>query len=193
MMVHLADIHRHPVKGWTPESLERVTVETGGGLPLDRHFAFTSGRREEKPVSGGWVQARTFLQLTVFPELAAFGASLDDSGLLRITAPDGSSASARAGEPDGFDEANAFIGQHFEPGPYGAPYLVEQVAGRGHWDFTDTSISLINLESVSVIAEAAGQPLERERFRGQPVSRWPSCLGGVRLAGTETDHRRCRA
>lgn len=165
-MVHLADIHRHPVKGWTPESLDRVTVQTGGGLPFDRHFAFTSGNREELPVQGGWVQARTFLQLTVFPELAALRASLDEDGTVRFSAPDCSSASARAGEAEGFDEANAFIRKHFAPGPHGAPYLVEQAPGYGHWDFTDTCISLINLQTVAEISKAAGQPLERERFRG---------------------------
>ena len=165
-MVHLADIHRHPVKGWTPESLERVTVEAGSGLPFDRHFAFASGNQEERPVQGGWVPASTFLHLNAFPELAAFRAHLDGDGQVRFSAPDGSSASARAGEPERFANANAFIQEHFAAGPYGAPYLVEQAPGRGHWDFTDTCISLINLQTVAAIAEAVGKPLEQERFRG---------------------------
>ena len=165
-MVHIVDIHRHPLKGWTPESLTRVKLETGGGLPFDRHFAFTSGRLENKPKPGGWVQARTFLQLTVFPELAAFRCALDESGVLTVQAPDGTSAQARVGAPEDFAAANDFIQTHFEPGPHGAPHLVEQAPGRGHWDFTDTQISIINLATVRVIAEAAGQPLERERFRG---------------------------
>lgn len=165
-MAHIVDIHRHPLKGWTPESLPRVELKTGGGLPYDRHFAFTSGRREEQPKPGGWVQARTFLQLTVFPELAAFRATLDEAGVLRVSAPDGTSAEACVGQPDGFDAADAFIQSHFEAGPYGAPHLVEQTPGHGHWDFTDTQISIINLATVRAIAEVAGQPLERERFRG---------------------------
>ena len=57
-MAQIADIHRHPVKGWTPESLEKVTLQAGGGVPFDRHFAFTNGRREELPEPGKWVQAR---------------------------------------------------------------------------------------------------------------------------------------
>ncbi len=165
-MARLADLHRHPVKGWTPESIASAIVEVGGGLPFDRHFAFTSGRREEEPVPGGWVQARTFLQLTVFPELAALSARLESDGTLHLSAPDGTSATACIGKPQGFDEANRFIARHFEAGPHGAPRLVEQEPGYGHWDFTDTCISLINLETVKVIAEAAGRPLERERFRG---------------------------
>lgn len=165
-MVHIVDIHRHPLKGWTPESLKRVKLKTSGGLPFDRHFAFTNGRREEQPKPGGWVQARTFLQLTFFPELAAFRCGLDDAGVLTMSAPDGSSAQATAGKPESFGAADAFIQSHFEPGPYGAPRLVEQMPGHGHWDFTDTRISIINLATVRVIAEAAGHPLERERFRG---------------------------
>ena len=165
-MVHVVDIHRHPLKGWTPESLPAVSLKPGGGLPYDRHFAFTSGRREEAPKQGGWVQARTFLQLTVFPELAAFRCALNADGVLSISAPDGSRAEARVGAPESFAEANSFIQSHFEPGPFGAPYLVEQAPGHGHWDFTDTQVSIINLATVRAIAEAVGQPLERERFRG---------------------------
>ncbi len=165
-MVHIVDIHRHPLKGWTPESLPQVKLEAGGGLPFDRHFAFTNGRLEEKPTPGKWVQARTFLQLTFFPELAAFRCSLDESGLLTMSAPDGSDAQAQAGAPDGFGEANAFIQRHFEAGPHGAPFLSEQAPGHGHWDFSDTNISIINLATVRVLEDAAGHPLERERFRG---------------------------
>ena len=165
-MAKIADIHRHPVKGWTPESLERVSLQAGSGVPFDRHFAFTNGRREELPEPGIWVQARTFIQLTFFPELAAFKAKLDDNGQLTLTAPDGSSAEANVGQPDGFGEANAFIQKHFEAGPYGKPFLTEQLMGHGNWDFTDTCISFINLASVEAIAAAVGRPLERERFRG---------------------------
>ncbi len=165
-MVHIADIHRHPLKGWTPESLERAKLEVGGGLPLDRHFAFTCGRLEDEPKPGSWVQPRTFLMLTFFPELAAFRAVVDDAGVLTVTAPDGSTAQARVGDPDGFGAADAFIQRYFEGGPFGKPRLVEKIAGYGHWDFSDTKISLINMATVRVIEEAAGRPLERERFRG---------------------------
>ena len=165
-MVHIVDIHRHPLKGWTPESLSTVALTAGGGLPYDRHFAFTNGRREEQPKQGGWVMARTFLQLTFFPELAAFRCALNGDGVLTMSAPDGTSAQVIAGQPESFAAADAFIQSHFEPGPYGAPRLVEQAPGHGHWDFSDTQISIINLATVRVIAEAAGHALERERFRG---------------------------
>lgn len=165
-MVHIVDIHRHPVKGWTPESLSATQLEVGSGVPFDRHFAFTCGRLEDKPVPGVWVQPRTFIQLTFFPQLAAFKSVLNEAGVLTLTAPDGSSAEAKVGEPESFAAADAFIRQHFEAGPYGAPRLVEQAAGTGHWDFSDTCISIINLATVRVLEAAVGRPLERERFRG---------------------------
>ncbi len=165
-MTKIADIHRHPVKGWTPESLEQVELNAGSGLPFDRHFAFTNGRRDELPKAGAWVQARTFLQLTFFPELAAFRSVLDAEGLLTLTAPDGSTAQAQAGTPESFEAANGFIRRHFENGPFGPPTLYEQAPGLGHWDFTDTCISIINLATVEAIEEAAGRPLKRERFTG---------------------------
>ncbi len=192
-MVHIVDIHRHPLKGWTAESLASVTLDAGGGLPFDRHFAFTSGRLEDQPTPGRWVQPRTFLQLTFFPELAAFGCTLNEAGVLTMTAPDGSSAEAQVGAPERFAEANTFIQKHFPTGPHGAPYLTEQAAGHGNWDFTDTKISIINLATVRVLEVASGHPLERERFRGnlyidglEPWEEfsWPGhrlCVGDLRL------------
>lgn len=165
-MVHIVDIHRHPVKGWTPESLTRTRLDVGRGVPFDRHFAFTCGRLEDQPVPGQWVQPRTFLMLTFFPELASFQSQLGDDGVLHLRAPDGSSAEARVGDRENFGAADAFIQKHFQTGPYGAPRLVEQAEGTGHWDFSDTCVSIINLATVRLLEAAAGRPLERERFRG---------------------------
>ena len=63
-MIELIDIHRHPIKGFPAEALEQATLTTGEGLPMDRHFAFVSGMREDVPEPGRWVHSRTFLILT---------------------------------------------------------------------------------------------------------------------------------
>ena len=38
--------------------------------------------------------------------------------------------------------------------------------GHGHWDFTDTGVSLINLASVRALSQACGTDLDPRRFRG---------------------------
>ena len=41
-----------------------------------------------------------------------------------------------------------------------------QAPGHGHWDFTETGVSLINQASVADLAEAVGAPVDPRRFRG---------------------------
>ncbi len=165
--MHIAHINRYPVKGFTPERLERTRLQEGGGIPFDRACAFRSGNLPDVPVAGGWVPARTFLQLTVYPELAKFTARFDETlQSITLTAPDGRVAKASLADGGDCAEANTLIQSHFEAGPHAIPELHVQTPGRGHWDFTDTGISLINLASVEAIATAAGATIDPLRFRG---------------------------
>jgi hypothetical protein len=164
--MRLSRITRYPVKGMTPDQLQHAELREGRGLPFDRAAGFTSGNLPDPPRRGGWVRARTFLQLTVYPELARFRTAFDEARrTITLTAPDGATAQARLGQSDSFAEANALIRQHFASGPHGRPELHEQAPDRGHWDFTDTVLSVCNLETVRAMEAAAGRPLDPARFR----------------------------
>lgn len=166
-MIELIDIHRHPIKGFPAEALEQATLTTGEGLPMDRHFAFVSGMREDVPEPGRWVHSRTFLILTDYPELATFKCQLkDDNQTLVVSNSNSEPVTAIAGHSDTFAAANLLLASHFGDGPHGTPRLVEQKHGCGNWDFADTPISIINLATLRQISKAADRPLERERFRG---------------------------
>jgi uncharacterized protein YcbX len=164
--MRLSRITRYPVKGMSPDMLRQAELQPGRGLPFDRAAAFTSGNLRDPPRKGGWVRARTFLQLTVYPELARVRTAFDErERTITLTAPDGAQAQAQLGVPDSFAEANALIRQHFAPGPHGQIELHEQTPDRGHWDFTDTVLSVCNIETVRAVEAAAGRPLDPTRFR----------------------------
>lgn len=203
--MRLAKIYRYPVKGFTPQRIEGGQLTAGAGLPFDRYCAFTCGNLPDQPAPGKWVPARTFLQLTFFPEVARFTACLDDDdNSIVITAPDGQTARATLDEPVGFAGVNALIQSRFEAGPHAIPELHVQAPGHGNWDFTDTAISIINLASVRELSEAAGADVDPLRFRGnlmlEELPAWAefSMIGRrYRVGGAEIEvmrpARRCAA
>lgn len=164
--MRLSRIVRYPVKGFTPDPIAACALKPGQGVPFDRAAGFTSGNLADPPRQGNWVPARTFLQLTVYPELARFHARFDEAARsIAVTAPGGETAVAHLGAPGGFADANALIRRHFGPGPHGAPELHEQAPEHGHWDFSDSKLSLCNLATVRAVEPAAGRPLDPLRFR----------------------------
>jgi len=164
--MRLEHIYRHPVKGLTPERLETAVLQESAGVPFDRCCGFTSGNLPDPPIAGGWVPARTFIQLTVYPGLARFCARLDETqGSITLTAPDGGAAEIALDDAAATDAANTLIRRHFAAGPHGAPTLHVQTRPRGHWDFADTGISILNLASLRALEQASGTSIDPRRFR----------------------------
>lgn len=164
--MRLHEIYRYPVKGLSAERLERSELVQHLGLPYDRVAAFTSGRRAALPSRGGWAPSNSYLQLASCPGLARFDTAFDEATRsIAVTAPDGMTAVATLGEPATFAAANDLIRRHFAPGPNGIPEFHEQTGARGHWDFTDTGLSLCNLATVRQIQAVAGRPIDPLRFR----------------------------
>ncbi len=166
MTVRVEYIYRYPVKGFRAERLNRAELTAGAGLAWDRAFAFTSGNQPPPQNDTDWIQARSFIQMTVYPQLAGFSGEISETeGLLHINSPDDHRASA--GLNGGDEEAvNALMNRHFTPGPQGPIRLHRQANAHGHWDFTDTGVSIINLATVEWLEWVSGLTLSHLRFRG---------------------------
>lgn len=166
MTARIEYIYRYPVKGFRAERLDRGVLAAGAGLTWDRAFAFTSGNQPPPANDTDWTQARTFIQMTVYPQLAGFSAALDETNdTLTITSPNGVIAST--GLNNGDDSAvNNLMNQQFTPGPLGPIRLHRLANAHGHWDFTDTSVSIINLATVEWLEWVSGLTLSHLRFRG---------------------------
>lgn len=161
--MRIASLYSYPIKGFAPNPHRSLRLEPGRGLPLDRALAFTSGNRPDEPRPGGWVPSRTFLQLTVYPQLAAWRIRLDEArGVVTVIAPDGDSADIVIDHPQGARDANRLLRRHFPGGDFGPPSIHAQLPRHGFWDFTDSTVSLINLATIEAIADH----LDPLRFRG---------------------------
>jgi len=166
MTVQVEYIYRYPVKGFRAQRLERGVLTAGAGLAWDRAFAFTSGNQPPPQNNSDWTPARSFIQMTVYPQLAGFSAEVDETeGLLHINSPDGQRATS--GLDNGDDSAvNAMMNRHFTPGPQGPVQLHRLANAHGHWDFTDTGVSIVNLATVEWLEWVSGLTLSHLRFRG---------------------------
>lgn len=166
MTVRVEYIYRYPVKGFRAERLDRAVLAAGAGLAWDRAFAFTSGNQPPPQNDTDWTQARSFIQMTVYPQLAGFSADVNETeDALHIKSPDGNKVSTTLSRSD--DSAvNGMMNRHFTPGPQGPIQLHRLANAHGHWDFTDTSVSIINLATVEWLEWVSGLTLSHLRFRG---------------------------
>jgi len=165
--VTLERICRYPVKGFAGQNLDKAALAPGRGLPYDRHLAIVSGNRPETPAIGGWVPSRTFIQNTVFDDLLTFDCRFDpERDHLEFARRDGDRIRICLNVADDLKAANTVLARWFRGGPLGAVHLVRQSVEHGFWDYTDSMISIINLQSVESLARGAGQKLDPARFRG---------------------------
>lgn len=179
---------RYPVKGLPGVPVppdERVTLEPGRGLRWDRGHAIEHGLVPARTPTG-WNPRETYFHLAKHERIASFGTALDGgegpNPVLTITAPDGRSASidlggdrdergrAEASAPPADADADAtgiddLLAAHLPAGPAGPPALV-RTAAAGLWDWPAAHLSIINLATVEALGEAAGEPVDARRFRG---------------------------
>lgn len=79
-MARVVDLYRHPIKGFTPESVESLTVQADGRIAGDRVLAFRfadATTPEERDGLDHWPKAKG-LSLQDFPALATLRTSYDD-------------------------------------------------------------------------------------------------------------------
>ena len=169
--IHLAEIHRFPIKGFSGQRLESTLLEVGHGIPQDRRFAITNGTT----TNGEWMPARSFFINSVNDGMQKF--DLEFSGEEnRITLGGAGSESIEIvlDDPGSLEEANRHIAEFMTPvgldEDRDPPRIVERTdnAGNGNtgfWDFTDTSISVLNLNSLKSIEERTGTKIDPRRFR----------------------------
>src|SRR5262245_31658862 len=169
-------IYRYPVKGLTPQALERTRLSVGQTLPADRSYAIENGPSGFHPDAPAYMPKERFLMLMRNERLASLRTDFDeDNHTLTIQWENREAARGDFRTKEGRLAIEAFF-RHFMPKELRGPPKV--LFGKGDHSFSDVArkvVSIINLASVAAVENAAGAPVNPLRFRGNLyVAGWPA-------------------
>jgi uncharacterized protein YcbX len=168
-------IYRYPVKGLTPQKLERTTLAVGATLPADRLYAIENGPSGFDPAAPAYFPKQRFLMLMRNERLASLRTDYDEaSHTLTIGHEGREAARGDLRTKEGRLAIEAFF-RRFMPDELRGPPKV--LFGEGH-SFSDVSkkvVSIINLASVAAVAGVAKAEVNPLRFRANLyVAGWPA-------------------
>lgn len=165
-MVHVDAIYRYPVKGLSPAAMDRVRLEPGGTLPLDRAFAIAHGSTDFDPAAPQPMSKRKFLQLMENERLATLATRLEDDDATLVIERDGRQVSrGRLDQPVGRKLIEQFLDAYMKDDIRGPVHIVS-APGHHFADVPTPLVSLINPASVAELSRVAGSPVDPLRFRG---------------------------
>jgi len=175
MSATVAAIYRYPVKGLSPEPMQRTHLSVGGTIPGDRAFAIENGPSGFAPDAPGYLPKIRFLMLMRNERLARLRTRYDEATRV-LTVVDGGCevARGRLTTPDGRAAIERFFAQFCADELRGSPKVLH-APGHSFSDVARKVVSIINLASVAAVEDAIGAPVHPLRFRGNiHVSGWPA-------------------
>jgi uncharacterized protein YcbX len=164
--MRVASLYRYPVKGLSPERLNRAELSAGGYFPGDRLFAIEngpSGFDSAEPVHQPKIK---YLMLMRNESLARLHTRYDDRSGDLVIGHDGEETRIATGGAAGQEQLSAFLKAFMPEELRGEPRLL---AAPGGYRFTDSRsgfVSIINLASVADLEARLGFPVDPLRFRG---------------------------
>ena len=170
MTGRIAALSRHPVKGFTPEALDRVVLEAGRFFPGDRLYAVEDGPSGFDPAAPAHVNKMKFAGLVKIPELARVRTLFhDQTGELTVTAEGFPPFHGRLTTQQGRDAFARWLAEFLEEQApeetYGPLKVLQAPDGHGFMNSRNGLVSILNLDSVRDLEKAAGRPIDPVRFR----------------------------
>jgi len=162
----IQSLYRYPVKGLSPQALTRTRLEPGQTVPADRLYAIENGASGFDPARPAYFPKIRFLMLMRNERLAALHTDYDEqSHTLTVRWQGREAARGDLRDAQGRAEIERFFNNYCADELRGPPRVL---FGEGH-SFSDVAkkvVSVINLASVAAVENAAGQPVDPLRFRG---------------------------
>jgi hypothetical protein len=168
-------IYRYPVKGLSPQSLDRAQVAAGATIPADRLYAIENGPSGFDPAAPAHLPKQRFLMLMRNARLAELRTAFDETThTLVISHGDRELTRGDLRTPEGRATIEAYFAAFCATELRGPPKILH-AAGHSFSDVARKVVSIINLASIAALESAVGAPIHPLRFRGNLlVSGWPA-------------------
>ena len=164
-MPTITHLYRYPIKGMSPEALQRVSLQAGEAIALDRCFALAHGTTEFNPNAPLHLAKTHFLMLMKNERLATLRTVFDHStGALHIYREDKELISGDLREAKGRQAIENFFAEYLGDEIRGAPKLV-QAHEHTFSDVDAKVLSCINLATVRDLEKVLGTKVHHLRFR----------------------------
>jgi hypothetical protein len=163
--MHIASLYRYPVKGLTPEPLERAILVAGETLPFDRAWAIENGQGRFDPAAPRHLPKINFLMLMRDERLATLRTQFDDATETLTILRDGKQvARGQLSSPLGRQLIEQFVGAYMKAELRGPPKIVH-ASGHSFSDVAAKCLHVVNLASVRELERTLGRPVDPLRFR----------------------------
>jgi uncharacterized protein YcbX len=158
-------ICRYPVKGLSPEPMQKVAVAAGETLPYDRAYAIENGAGRFNPNAPQHLPKISFLMLMRNERLASVRSQFDEATqTLTILRKDKPVVRGQLSTKLGRQMIEQFMAAFMAADLRGAPRIV---SAPGH-TFSDVSakcLHIVSLASVRELQRVVGRPVNPLRFR----------------------------
>lgn len=162
-------LYRYPVKGLSPEPLERMVLRAGETAPFDRAYAIENGPGRFDPGDPHHLPKINFLMLMRNERLATLATAFDDATqTLTIRRSGKQVARGELTTPIGRKMIEQFLAAYMPDELRGAPRIV---FAQGH-SFSDVAakcLHVVNLATVRELERVVGRPVNPLRFRPNVV------------------------
>lgn len=161
----LIAIYRYPVKGMTPQRLDRAMLQPGEALPYDRAWAIENGPGRFDEQAPKYLPKISFLMLMRNERLATLEAEFDEAAqTLTIRRGGRQVARGQLGTRLGRQMLEQFIAAYMKDDLRGAPRIVS-APGHSFSDVSAKCLHIVNLASVAEVERIEGRPVDPLRFR----------------------------
>lgn len=159
-------IYRYPVKGLSPEVLEKADLAAGECLAWDRAFAIENGKHDFDAAHPQHFPKIKFLMLMRDERLAHLRTRFDDATTTLFIADERGQELARGDlmTAEGRATIEAFMSSYMKAELRGTPRIVH-APGFSHSDAPFKLVSIINLASIRELEKLIGKPVDPLRFR----------------------------